>query len=146
MLTLVATVLAYDMPRDTCEVREAISSAVEAEDMSARGRRTERSWTRLEKDIVRFGLALGWWLTGVAVWGIRGSWFRDAAPKSMDGRKGTAKGSEKTRVRAVLWSRFERRQRRNKVLKHCRPRYFFSSACGGPEIGQPRTAHYHDGD
>lgn len=59
MLTLVAAVLAYDIARETCEVRDVRSSIVEAlEAASPRlGRRgafesrSERSWTRLEKDI-----------------------------------------------------------------------------------------------
>jgi hypothetical protein len=56
MLTLVAVVLAYDIAR---EIWEARSSMVEAEDMPLAGprrgtlpSRMERSWTRLEKDIV----------------------------------------------------------------------------------------------
>lgn len=58
MLTLVAAVLAYDIARETCEVRDVRSSIVEAlEAASPRLRRgafesrSERSWTRLEKDI-----------------------------------------------------------------------------------------------
>ena len=51
MLTLVAAVLAYDIALETCDL---LSSIVEAEDVP----RTfwlslkERSWTRLEKDMV----------------------------------------------------------------------------------------------
>lgn len=62
MLTLVAAVLAYDIAREMCEVRDAASLMVEAADVieaSPRGRRASageprigRSCTRLEKDIV----------------------------------------------------------------------------------------------
>ena len=61
MLTLVAAVLAYDMPRDTSEAREVISSAVEAVDTAWRGRRIGRSWTRLEKDMVLVGALIWQW-------------------------------------------------------------------------------------
>lgn len=59
MLTLVAAVLAYDMPRERCDIREALSLIVEALEASPRLRRgafesrSDRSWTRLEKDIVK---------------------------------------------------------------------------------------------
>jgi len=55
MLTLVAAVLAYDIARDTCDL---LSSIVEAEEVTRGARRSslaslkERSWTRLEKDMV----------------------------------------------------------------------------------------------
>jgi hypothetical protein len=57
MLTLVAAVLAYDIARDTCDF---LSSVVEAEEVTRAARRSsfpslkERSWTRLEKDIVEY--------------------------------------------------------------------------------------------
>lgn len=55
MLTLVAAVLAYDIVRDTCDF---LSSIVEAEEVTRAARRSslaslkDRSWTRLEKDII----------------------------------------------------------------------------------------------
>lgn len=58
MLTLVAAVLAYDMAREMWEVRDARSSIVEAAEASPRvrrgafGSRSDRSWTRLEKDMM----------------------------------------------------------------------------------------------
>jgi len=57
MLTLVAAVLVYDMAREIWDVRDARSSIIEALDASPRRRgalesRRERSWTRLEKDIL----------------------------------------------------------------------------------------------
>jgi hypothetical protein len=63
MLTLVAEVLAYDIARDTCDL---LSSTVETEEVALpAGRRSlgvslkERSWTRLEKDMVaKFGMEL----------------------------------------------------------------------------------------
>jgi hypothetical protein len=59
MLTLVAAVLAYDMPREMCDIREALSLIVEALEASPRLRRgafesrRERSWTRLENDMMK---------------------------------------------------------------------------------------------
>ena len=56
MLTLVAVVLVYDMAREMCEARSSPLSA--PVDMEGAGRRallpsrSERSWTRLEKDMV----------------------------------------------------------------------------------------------
>lgn len=56
MLTLVALVLAHDIALDICDLR---SSIVEAEDpprvtvrLSAAASLKDRSWTRLEKDMV----------------------------------------------------------------------------------------------
>ena len=57
MLTLVAVVLAYDMALETCDL---LSSTVEMEEEGPRAicRRSlglslkDRSWTRLEKDIM----------------------------------------------------------------------------------------------
>lgn len=51
MLTLVAAVLAYDMAREMCEVRDAPSSMVDAAAETPPPRRSDRSCTRLENDI-----------------------------------------------------------------------------------------------
>lgn len=64
MLTLVAVVLAYDMALEMCDVREAVSLTVETE-ASPRLRATplsrrDKSWTRLEKDILDDGNSNVW--------------------------------------------------------------------------------------
>jgi hypothetical protein len=58
MLTLVAVVLAYDMALETCDLRSSMVEEVERGPRAA-GRRSElaslkdKSWTRLEKDMIR---------------------------------------------------------------------------------------------
>lgn len=57
MLTLVAAVLAYDIALDTCDL---LSSIVEIEEVTRAARlsslesRKDRSWTRLEKDMIEY--------------------------------------------------------------------------------------------
>lgn len=66
MLTLVAAVLAYDMPREMCDIREALSLMVDAFEASPRLRRgafesrSVKSWTRLEKDMMKQRWYLFW--------------------------------------------------------------------------------------
>lgn len=75
MLTLVAAVLAYDMAREMCEVRDARSSMVETEASPRVARRrgapsrSDRSCTRLEKDMLATGLRRRWSRGGCEVGG-----------------------------------------------------------------------------
>ena len=89
MLTLVAAVLVYDMAREMCEVRDAPSSMVEAaaETPPPPPRRSDRSCTRLENDIVedagmvepRGGLGLRCDSTG----GVGGRWRMEAVGEAI---------------------------------------------------------------
>lgn len=78
MLTLVAAVLAYDIARDTCDF---LSSAVEAEEVTRAARRSplaslkDRSWTRLEKDMI--DCCREYWTKGILSSSLYNMWRRE---------------------------------------------------------------------